>query len=71
MLNRKKYGGEESLKLVDYKIDTAVQTICKTWAGDYDSAIAQKMGFEVDDKEEGYNEAVEEFIEQELKGGKK
>jgi hypothetical protein len=29
------------------------------------------MGFQVDDKDEGYNEAVEEFIEQELGGLKK
>lgn len=59
------------MNLVDYKIDTAVQKIVKTWAGDYDSAVSEGMGFQVDDKAEGYNEAVQEFIEQELKGGKK
>jgi len=39
-------------------------TICKGWAGDYDSTDAEKMGFENDDKKTGFAAAVGDFKEE-------
>ncbi|RSH80722.1 hypothetical protein EHS25_007058 [Saitozyma podzolica] len=64
------HGGPEALKLVSFKVDSAVLAICETWAGDYDSTLFQSMGFEVDDKATGYGLAVQDF-KQELAAAKK
>ena len=52
------------MKLVTFKPDAQVITICKGWAGDYDSTDAQKMGFEVDDEKTGFAAAVKDFKEE-------
>lgn len=49
------------MKLVSFKPDKQVITICKGWAGDYDSTDAEKMGFENDDKKSGFADAVGDF----------
>jgi hypothetical protein len=51
------------MKLVSFKQDQAVITICKTWAGDYDSSDAVELGFQVDDKKTGFASAVGDFKE--------
>jgi hypothetical protein len=61
---REEHGGPDALKLVSYRADKAVLAICETWAGDYDSSEFQRMGFEVDDKETGYAQAVLDFKEE-------
>lgn len=50
--------------LIAFKPDQQVITICKGWAGDYDSTEAEKMGFENDDKKTGFAEAVGDFKEE-------
>jgi len=58
------HGGKDKMDLVKFKPDQAVITICKGWAGDYDSTDAQKMGFEVDDQKTGFADAVGDFKEE-------
>ena len=55
------HGGKDKMDLVKFKKDQAVINICKTWAGDYDSSDSQAMGFEVDNQESGFAEAVQDF----------
>ena len=49
------------MDLVKFKPDQQVITICKGWAGDYDSSEAEKMGFENDDTQTGFAVAVADF----------
>ena len=64
------HGGQEALKLVDYQKDQAVIDICSTWAGDYDTSGPEAMGFEVDDKQTGFADAVGDFKEELRAAGK-
>ena len=61
MFGRLKVGGEEKMQMLQFKPNQAVINICKVWAGNYDSSDAQEKGFQVDDKENGFVLAVEEF----------
>lgn len=38
--------------------------ICETWAGDYDSSAVEALGFQVDSRETGYEDAVRDFVEE-------
>jgi len=58
------HGGEDKMKLVEFKPDKQVMTICKGWAGDYDSTDADNMGFQNDDKKTGFAAAVGDFKEE-------
>lgn len=58
------HGGKDKLDLVKFEKDEAVIRICETWAGNYDSSEAQRMGFEVDNTETGYGDAVKDFKEE-------
>lgn len=49
------------MKLVSYEKDETVIRIFNTWAGDYDSSEVQSLGFEVDDKQSGFANAVQDF----------
>lgn len=49
------------MNLVTFKPDQQVITICKGWAGDYDSTEAEGMGFANDDKKTGFAVAVADF----------
>lgn len=60
----KQHGGEEALKHVSYEKDPAVLAICETWAGSFDNSEFIAMGFEVDDKETGFGDAVADFKEE-------
>ena len=48
---------------MDYKKDSAVIAICDTWAGDYVSDSVRALGFRVDSRETGYEDAVRDFVE--------
>jgi hypothetical protein len=67
---RVEHGGKDKLDLVKFTKDQATFNICKTWAGDFDSAAAQEMGFEGDSYETGFSEAVQEFKEEMKAAGK-
>ena len=71
-LLREKFGGPKATALVDYKKDPAVIAICDTWAGDYVSDSVRALGFKVDSRETGYEDAVRDFVEdlEEAKKGK-
>ncbi|WWC70490.1 uncharacterized protein I206_104441 [Kwoniella pini CBS 10737] len=64
-----KYGGEDKLKLIKFDKDPKVIAICDTWAGAFDNTDALKLGFSIDDEKTGYEQAVQDFIQEEL-GGK-
>ncbi|WWC61570.1 uncharacterized protein I303_104154 [Kwoniella dejecticola CBS 10117] len=64
-----KYGGEDKLKLIKFGKDPKVIAICDTWAGAFDNTDALKLGFSIDDEKTGYEQAVQDFIQEEL-GGK-
>lgn len=51
------------MKLVSYEKDERVIRIFNTWGGDYDSTEVQSLGFEVDDKQTGFANAVQDFKE--------
>lgn len=57
-----KFGGPKATSLVSYSKDPAVIAICETWAGDYDSAAVEALGFSVDSRETGYEDAVRDFV---------
>lgn len=59
-----KFGGEKATSLVSYSKDPAVIAICETWAGDYDSSAVEALGFQVDSRETGYEDAVRDFVEE-------
>jgi len=59
-----KFGGEKAASLVSYTKDPRVIAICETWAGDYDSAAVERLGFKGDSKETGYEDAVRDFVEE-------
>ena len=67
---RAEHGGEEKLKLVDYEKDEKVITICQTWPGEFDTSLAESMGFEKDDKKTGFADAVGDFKEELRQAGK-
>lgn len=54
-------GGQKALDLIEFKRDPAVIAICKTWAGDYDGSGPMSLGFAVDDRQQGYAQAVADF----------
>ncbi|WWC89604.1 uncharacterized protein L201_004529 [Kwoniella dendrophila CBS 6074] len=64
-----KYGGKDKLKLIKFEKDPKVIAICDTWAGEFDNTDAVNLGFQVDDSKDGYDQAVKDFIDEEL-GGK-
>jgi hypothetical protein len=59
-----KFGGDKATSLVSYSKDPAVIAICETWAGDYDSSAVEALGFQVDSRETGYEDAVRDFVEE-------
>lgn len=58
-----KYGGDKALSHVSFRRDSAVIAICETWAGDYEADNILRLGFEVDSRETGYDDAVKDFVE--------
>lgn len=61
--SREQAGGQKALDLIEFKKNPAVIAICETWAGDYDASGPLGLGFAVDDRQQGYAQAVADFQE--------